>query len=178
MSRVLKITHVILGAALLAACGTAIPEPVRTAIPTSAPTLTPATSTSTPTQTPTSSPSLTPSPLPPTPLPSPTQTPTTSLLERLTFTVATDTDGMFTDTIIAFANSDGTGLEFPSLFEPFRETGGVSGKHLVWSQDGRYLAFDGADKNGNAAVKLQVTVLLPIMVRFLWIILKEQLLNT
>lgn len=91
-----------------------------------------ATFTSSPLPTPTSS------PLPP--------TPTSAPVERLAFTVATDFGGMYPDTIIAFANSDGTGFETPSLFEPFRWTGGVSGKHLIWSPDGRYLAFDGADK--------------------------------
>jgi len=75
---------------------------------------------------------------------SPSQTPTP--VERLSFTVATRFNEMFFDTVIALANSDGTGFETPSLFEPFRNTGGVSGRHLVWSPDGRYLAFDGADK--------------------------------
>jgi Tol biopolymer transport system component len=76
----------------------------------------------------------------------PPLTPTQAPLERLTFTVATRSGGMFHDSVIAFVSSDGTGFETPSLFEPFSDTSGISGKHLVWSPDGRYLAFDGADK--------------------------------
>jgi len=98
-------------------------------------------------QTKTLSPVPTITPLPPSPTTVPS-TPTSMQmpLERLAFMVATNVGGMYPDTIIAFAKSDGTGLEFPSLFEPFRDTGGVTGKHLVWSPDGRYLAFDGADQ--------------------------------
>ncbi len=106
-------------------------------------------------QTVTLTPSLEPIPLPLptlTPLlPSPTVTVATEVypqspMERLTFTAATDVGGMFPDTIISLVNSDGTDIEFPNLFEPFRYTGGVSGKNLAWSPDGRFLAFDGADK--------------------------------
>lgn len=75
-----------------------------------------------------------------------TQTQVVRIPERLTFTVATWWNEMFYDTVVTFVNSDGTGYETPNLFEPFRDTGGISGKYLIWSPDGRYLAFDGADE--------------------------------
>jgi TolB protein len=103
--------------------------------------------TASPVATQTALPTRTITPLPPSPTISPaTQTPTPAPVERLAFTVSTDHGPMYPDTIIAFANSDGTDFETPNLFEPFRNTAGVTGKHLVWSPNGRFLAFDGADK--------------------------------
>jgi Tol biopolymer transport system component len=85
--------------------------------------------------TPTPSPTLIPSPIPQTPVQLPD--------ERLAFVASTVSD--YHDSTIAFVNGDGNGLEFPDLFEPFRRTG-VSIRHLVWSPNGRYLAFDGANE--------------------------------
>ena len=69
----------------------------------------------------------------------------TTPVERLWFSVAAGGAVSRPDWVIAFANSDGTGLEMPTLFEPYRSIGNA-GRNLAWSADGRYLAFDGANE--------------------------------
>lgn len=95
------------------------------------------TATKLPISTPTPVPSLTPPPSPPQP------TPTPAPLERITFATIQGEPG---DAVISFVNSDGSGLESPSLFEPFYDTNLSTGNYLAWSPNGRFLAFDGADK--------------------------------
>lgn len=98
--------------------------------------------------------SLTPSPaltatatLQPSPTFTPSQVPQTQSTlpnERVAFSVIINPGAGLgqDDSTIAFANGDGSGLEFPKLFEPFRHKL-VTGRHLAWSPDGLYLAFDG-----------------------------------
>jgi len=87
-----------------------------------------------------------------TPYPTPTLLPSPVILtpallsdERLGFVVSTLNDPVYHDSVIAFADGDGTALEFPDLLEPFRLTG-VSTWYLAFSPDGQYLAFDGANE--------------------------------
>lgn len=76
--------------------------------------------------------------------PQPTPSQEIDFLERVWFTVATATVSR-RDSVIAFANIDGTGLDFPALFEPYRSIGNA-GQYLAWSPNGQYLAFDGANE--------------------------------
>ena len=108
------------------------PSAEPTALPSSTPTLT-----FTPTVTPTYTPTFTPTPAP---------------VERITFSpaVVEHRPSSFFLTKISFVNSDGSGLEFPTLFEPYHQDAArvPIGRYLVWSPDGRYLAFDGSDTMG------------------------------
>ena len=67
----------------------------------------------------------------------------TNAYERLWFSAATQAPAL--NSVQVYTNADGTGLEIPALFEPYHSIGSV-GRHLTWSPDGRYLAFDGANE--------------------------------